>query len=72
VCVGEAEGVDFRFTILRQAQDEFYGLRFTILRQARKLLSIMRPMLIAGELYNEELVCNECGVGGIGKVGHLD
>jgi hypothetical protein len=44
----------------------------TILRQTRKLLSIMRPMLIAGELHNEELVCNECGAGGIGKVGHLD
>ena len=28
---------------------------------ARKLLSIMRAMQMTGELFNEELVCRECG-----------
>lgn len=28
---------------------------------ARKLLSIMRAMQMTGELFNEELVCKECG-----------
>ncbi len=34
----------------------------------RLLLSIMRAMQLSGELFNERLVCNECGVGKIGKV----
>jgi len=29
---------------------------------ARKLLSIMRGMQMTGELFNEELVCRECGI----------
>jgi transposase len=29
---------------------------------ARKLLSIMRAMQMTGELFNEELVCRECGI----------
>ena len=35
--------------------------RFTTLAVARKLLSIMRAMQMTGELFNEELVCRECG-----------
>jgi hypothetical protein len=35
---------------------------------ARKLLSIIRAMLITGELFSEELVCRECGIAGLVKV----
>jgi transposase len=34
---------------------------------ARKLLSIMRAMLMSGELFNEEFVCSECGVINVSK-----
>jgi len=42
--------------------------KIAIVAVARKLLSIMRAMQVTGELFNEELVCNECGVSRIGKV----
>jgi len=42
--------------------------KVAIVAVARKLLSIMRAMQLSGELFNERLVCNECGVGKIGKV----
>lgn len=35
--------------------------KIAIVAVARKLLSIMRAMQITGELFNEELVCRECG-----------
>jgi len=35
---------------------------------ARKLLSIMRAMQMTGELFNEELVCSECGIDRLVKV----
>ncbi|NIP26187.1 MAG: hypothetical protein GWO38_20790 [Phycisphaerae bacterium] len=38
---------------------------------ARKLLSIMRAMQMSGELFNEELVCRECGIGEVSKVKKL-
>ena len=38
---------------------------------ARKLLSIMRAMQNSGELFNEELVCRECGIGKVIKVKKL-
>ncbi len=36
-----------------------------IVAVARKLLSIMRAMMMTGELFNEQLVCRECGMTGI-------
>lgn len=38
---------------------------------ARKLLSIMRAMQNSGELFNEGLVCRECGIGEVSKVKKL-
>jgi transposase len=35
--------------------------KIAIVAVARKLLSIMRAMQISGELFNEKLVCRECG-----------
>ena len=42
--------------------------KIAIVAVARKLLSIMRAMQLSGELFNENLVCNEFGVSKIGKV----
>lgn len=42
--------------------------KVAIVAVARKLLSIMRAMQLSGELFNERLVCKECGVSKIGKV----
>ena len=42
--------------------------KIAIVAVARKLLSIMRAMQFTGELFNERLVCNECGVRRIAKV----
>ncbi len=42
--------------------------KIAIVAVARKLLSIMRAMQLTGELFNERLVCNECGVRKVGKV----
>jgi len=39
---------------------------------ARKLLSIMRAMQNSGELFNEKLVCRECGIVEVSKVKRLD
>lgn len=35
--------------------------KIAVVAVARKLLSIMRAMQMTGELFNEELVCRECG-----------
>lgn len=35
--------------------------KIAVVAVARKLLSIIRGMLITGELFNEKLVCRECG-----------
>jgi hypothetical protein len=35
--------------------------KIAIVAVARKLLSIMRAMQMTGELFNERLVCTECG-----------
>lgn len=42
--------------------------KIAIVAVARKLLSIMRAMQLTGELFNEKLVCSECGVSEIVKV----
>jgi len=42
--------------------------KIAIVAVARKLLSVMRAMQLGGELFNEKLVCNECGVSEIVKV----
>jgi len=42
--------------------------KIAIVAVARKLLSIMRAMQITGELFNEGLVCRECGIDGLVKV----
>ena len=41
--------------------------KIAIVAVARKLLGIMRAMQITGELFNEELVCNESGVRRVAK-----
>ena len=35
--------------------------KIAIVAVARKLLSVMRAMLLNGEMFNEQLVCRECG-----------
>lgn len=35
--------------------------KIAVVAVARKLLSIMRAMQMTGELFNEKLVCRECG-----------
>lgn len=42
--------------------------KIAIVAVARKLLSVMRAMQLSGELFDEKLVCNECGVIEIVKV----
>lgn len=42
--------------------------KIAIIAVAHKLLSIMRAMQLTGELFNEQLVCNECGLRQIQKV----
>lgn len=42
--------------------------KIAIVAVARKLLGIMRAMQFTGELFNERLVCNECGIRRIAKV----
>ena len=42
--------------------------KIAIVAVARKLLSIMRAMQMTGELFNEHLVCRECGIDGLVKV----
>ena len=39
--------------------------KIAIVAVARKLLSIMCAMQMTGELFNEQLVCRECGMTGI-------
>jgi len=39
--------------------------KVAIVAVARKLLSIMCAMQMTGELFNEQLVCRECGMTGI-------
>lgn len=36
--------------------------KIAIVAVARKLLGIMRAMMMTGELFNEQLVCRECGI----------
>jgi len=42
--------------------------KIAIVAVARKLLSIMRAMQMTGELFNERLVCRECGIGELVKI----
>ena len=43
--------------------------KIAVVAVARKLLSIMRAMQISGELFNEQLVCKECGFVNVKKLG---
>ena len=43
--------------------------KIAVVAVARKLLSIMRAMQVTGELFNEDMVCRECGFDGIVKIG---
>jgi len=45
--------------------------KIAIVAVARKLLSIMRAMQMTGELFNEQLVCTECGIDRLVKVKKL-
>lgn len=55
----------FYFRVLRGQKGR---KKIAIVAVARKLLGIMRAMQVKHELFNERLVCNECGVGRIAKV----